>query len=63
MCQEFHCECCPDDLPQMDCVCEGCFHDNESVTRIAVNKGQDNKPDLTKDKTVPQDENGRFQDE
>jgi hypothetical protein len=31
MCQEFQCECCPDDLPQIDCVCDGCFHDDEST--------------------------------
>ncbi|XP_031562992.1 cadmium/zinc-transporting ATPase HMA3-like [Actinia tenebrosa] len=54
MCQEFHCDCCPDNLPQIDCVCKGCFHDNESIKEKDVNKDQVN-PDLAKGDTVLQD--------
>lgn len=28
MCLEFHCECCPDDLPQISCECLECCHDD-----------------------------------
>ena len=29
MCQEYHCDCCSDDFPEMSCECDECYHGDQ----------------------------------
>ena len=29
MCQEYHCDCCSDDFPEVSCECDACYHGDQ----------------------------------
>ena len=50
MCKEFHCECCPDDLPQIICICVDCYHgDEEQESKTQTGENPDKPSDVAKD--------------
>ena len=34
MCQEFHCGCCSDDLPEDSCGCGECYHERQDLENV-----------------------------
>ena len=52
MCQEYHCDCCPDDFPEVSCECDACYHgdqDFEDYDRLLQTNNISEKSLLTMD--------------